>query len=164
MDTSVSDEIFLFDDFFVPADDPGAEYNLDIRGRTIPIRVKRGLSLGDREASKAVATKSHINMTNGQIVVDGFDEGAFMIELLFRCIKSWPFTTKDGKAVPITRANLTQLRTESADAFAKLMNTLVGNAESKAEALAPFENPSGADFSPEAVVTLSSPSNPSASA
>jgi hypothetical protein len=137
----LDNETFLFEDFFIPADDPGVETSITVNGREIPLRVKRGLSLGDREAARAVATKMDIDLMKGTMKVDSFDEGVFTIELLFRCLVSWPFT-KDGVAVPITRDNIRALSSSAADEMAKLVQLFVGG--NKEEALAPFEKPSDA--------------------
>ena len=135
----MSDETVLFEDFFVPADDPGVETSITVNGREVPLHIKRGLSLGDREAAKAVATKMDIDMEKGTVKLSSFDEGIFTIEMLFRCLKSWPFT-KDGVPVPITRENIRALKATAADEMSKLVNALTGG--SKDEALAPFEKPS----------------------
>lgn len=137
---SMTDEMFLFDDFFVPNDDPGVQVDVAINGRSVPIMVKRGLSLGDREAAKAIATKTRLDLTKGQLVVESFDDGAFTLELLFRCIKSWPFV-RDGKQVPVTRENILALKSSAADAFALLVQNLV---QDKSEALTPFVKASDA--------------------
>jgi hypothetical protein len=136
----MSDEMFLFDDFFVPNDDPGVQVDVAINGRVVPIMVKRGLSLGDREAAKSVATKTRLDPTKGTLTAESFDEGAFVVELLFRCIKSWPFV-RDGKTVPVTRENILALKSSAADAFALLVQNLV---QDKMEALAPFGKASDA--------------------
>lgn len=135
-------EQFLFDDFFVPEDDAGVEETVTIRGREIPIRIKKGLSLKDREEAKSKAVKTHLD-PKGALQFDGFDEGAFNIELLARCIKSWPFTygeghPKAGQQVPVSREMVAQLRADGADAFQELITRLV---QDKKEALAPFEKP-----------------------
>lgn len=155
-------EVFLFDDFFVPNDDPGVEQNVTVDGREVPIFLKRGLSLGDREAAKSIATKTHIS-ESGTFVVDSFDDGLFQVELLFRCIKSWPFTYAHGGPVPITRGNIVSMKAHAADAMTLLVQKLVGNEEAKKEALAPFESPSDEASSSEAPAVPTSPSSPSAS-
>lgn len=86
-----SNETFLVDDFFVDDADAGVEIRPVLRGRVVPMTVKRGLNLRDREAAKAAAIKSHL-APNGQLVVDGIDEAVLNIEVLFRAIKAWPFT------------------------------------------------------------------------
>lgn len=136
----MSDETFLFDDFFVPQSDAGIEELVTIRGRQVPIFFKRGMSLGDREQAKAAATKTHIT-PKGELVIDGFDQGVFTIELLARLIKSWPFT-RNGTLVTVSRENIVALGADVADALQTVAEKYVS--PQKTEALAPFETPSDA--------------------
>jgi hypothetical protein len=133
-------ETFLFDDFFVPADDAGVEDTVEINGRDIPMTFKRALTLRDREEAKAKAVKTVINK-DGSMSVAGVDEGTFTVEILFRTILAWPFTYKDGSPVPVTRAILQSMIANGADALqAKVLSYMAP----KREALVPFENPSDA--------------------
>jgi hypothetical protein len=54
-------DAFYFDDFLVAADDPGIKITLTIRGRVVPMRVKRDVSFADRERAKANAVKFKLN-------------------------------------------------------------------------------------------------------
>jgi len=130
---------FFFDDFFVGSDDPGVEIKPVLRGRVVPMRITRGLSLDDREAAKAMAVRQHLN-PQGQMVLDGIDEKVLNVEVLARALKSWPFT-RDGQPVPITRQTITALGGDCCDAIMAEMAKLLSAAE---DAHAPFENPSDA--------------------
>lgn len=136
----MSDDTFLFDDFFVPQSDAGVEELVTIRGRQVPVKFKRGLSLGDREAAKSAATKTHVS-PRGELVVDGFDSGVFTVELLARVIKSWPFT-RNGALVTVSRENIQALGADVADALQTVAEKYV--TPQKVEALAPFVTPSDA--------------------
>lgn len=149
-------EEFLFDDFFVDGNDPGVEHVMHLKGRDVPLRIKRSVSLGDREAAKSAATKTRINPQTGALSVEGFDEGALKIELLVRSIKSWPFHYKGGQPVPINRTTVGQLQLDAANEVDKLFNLLVGVAEVEKEALEDFEKASGEAFSPEAAADQTS--------
>lgn len=126
-------EEFLFEDFFVAADDPGVEEVVNIHGRDVPLRIKRGITLKDIEEAKSKAVKTHLS-PSGQLIVDSIDEAVMTVEILVRCIKGWPFT-KDGKKVPVTRENLYAMRAEASDALQTLVQRLVSG---KKEALVPF--------------------------
>lgn len=141
-------ENFLFDDFFVPEDDPGHAVDVtmkDVHGnvRVVTFHIKRGLSLSDRDAAKAKAVQTRINPKNGQLEMVGVDESVFMIELLFRTIKRWPFEQKDknGKIVPveISRENI---RLMQADAVDMLSQKVLGLLQTQEESLDFFENKS----------------------
>ena len=133
-------EQFLFDDFFVSQDetDPGERVEVEIRGRQVPVFLKRGLSFADREAAKSQAVKTRIK-PNGQPEVVSIDEGIFAIELLFRTIKSWPFTYRSGKRVEISRENIKAMLADGADVLAKLV---IDRISKRSEQMAPFTTPS----------------------
>lgn len=123
---------FLFDDFFGSATDPGIVVEIKIRGRQVPITLSRGLTLADQMACQAAALKKRL--VNGQIVMDGLDEGILVEEMLVRSIKAWPFTFKDGTSVPVTRENIRQML-GGADDIAEAIKKLSTEGEA---ALAPF--------------------------
>jgi hypothetical protein len=133
------EQTFLFDDFFVDEADPGVVHTVTIRGREVPITCSRGISLADKEAATQASVKRHV-APNGKIVVDGIDDTALAVELLMRCIKSWPFTYKDGSTVPINRRNIRMLLSDACDALAL---AIIGvGAAKEAEADGPFAPPS----------------------
>lgn len=101
-------EQFFFDEFFT--DDAGVEILLPVRGRKVPIRVRRGLPLQEKIAAQSVGIKRKADMKTGKVVVDRIDEGAAAREVAFRSIISWPFTYREtGEPVPITRENVDKL-------------------------------------------------------
>jgi hypothetical protein len=111
---------FLFDDFFVPEDDPGHKVEVKVkdrngRMRVVPIFLKRGMSLSDRESAKAKAVQTRINPKNGQLEMTGVDEGVFQMEILMRAIVSWPFKDKYGQAIEVTRKNINLCLPDMAD-------------------------------------------------
>jgi hypothetical protein len=148
-------DVLLFDDFFVDARDPGESRKLTLKDRNgnereVEVRMKRALTLGDREAAKAAGTKTRVK-PNGQLEVVGFDDGEFTIDLLSRTIIAWPFKRverdEDGNIVrefpvAITKDNLRAMRHDNADEFAKLVQELI--AGSPREDLDFFEKPSDA--------------------
>lgn len=133
-------DTFLFDDFFVGADDPGVEDVVVLNGQPVPMRFKRALTLRDREESKAKAVTTAVG-ADGSLNVTGVDEGVFTVEVLMHAIKSWPFTYQDGSPVPVTRENIHSMMASGADA---LQQKVLELASPKREALAPFVKPSDA--------------------
>lgn len=128
------EEHFYADDFFAMEDDPGVKVFITMRGRQVPIHLKRGLTLEDEMAAQSAALKKTIT-PEGKIVVEGLDESALVVEMLYRQINRWPFTNRTtGQKLPITRENIKRMlggAEELAEAIKKL------NAEGEA-ALAPF--------------------------
>lgn len=131
---------FLYDDFFIPSDDPGIEKLVHIKGRDIPIRFKRGFSMDDIQAAKAVAVKSKVNLKTGQMEIVGVDEGKFMNELLYRAIVAWPFTDRNGRKVAIDRETIGELCAEGSQVFMAVLNELIGVGQQNLDF---FESPSG---------------------
>lgn len=139
------EETFLFDDFFVANDqtDPGDRVEVeitDVHGnpRIVPLYIKRGLSLDDREAAKRQAVKTRLK-PNGEYEIVSMDETVFAIELLVRCIRVWPFRYRDGSQVPVTRENIRQFLADGAD---KLAAMIVGRMQKRQEQKGPFLTPS----------------------
>lgn len=127
-------EQFFADEFFLDEEDPGVKVTVKMRGRDVPIYLKRGLTLEDEMAAQATALKKTIT-PDGKVIVQGLDETALVEEMLVRCIKSWPFTDrKTGKSFPITRENIRKML-GGADELAAAIKKL--NQEGEA-ALAPF--------------------------
>jgi hypothetical protein len=131
---------FFYDDFFVSQDerDPGKEVTVKIRGRDVPIRIKRGLSLEDREAAKNQAITKRIT-PDGKPEIVKLDEGIFAIELLVRNIIYWPFKFRSGRLVPITRETIKAMLADGVDALTKAVMTAM---QEQAETTAPFLNSS----------------------
>jgi hypothetical protein len=100
-------ESFFFDEFF--GSDEGVEILLPIRGRSVPLRIKRGLTLREKAAAEGKAIKRSVNLKTGQITVEGIDEAAAAEEIAFQMLLSWPFTHRDGSPVPLTRENAAKL-------------------------------------------------------
>lgn len=151
----MSADLVLFEDFFVDDNDPGVEKDVVLTARdgskhTIQVRIRRALSLGDREAAKSAATKTHV-APDGSLVVDGFDNGIFMVEVLTRCVIRWPFerAVRDESGavlshspVAVTRDNVRKLKHENGDAFAELVNGIVQGAAADKANMDRFEKPS----------------------
>lgn len=124
---------FYFDEFFGSEDD-GVEITLKVRGRKVPLRIKRGLTLREKAQAQARAIKRHIDPKTGRVVVDSVDEAGAAEEIAFQMLLSWPFVTRDGAPVPITRENVSKLL----GGLDQLMDLVQKMEESGVEALAPF--------------------------
>lgn len=133
-------EVFLYDDFFSPADDPGIEIRPVIRGREVPLRVKRGISLVDAGEARELATKRVLR--NGIPEIVAIDETRMNVVLLKRVIVSWPFTKRDGSPVPINEKTIGDLVGDAAQAVLDEVQKLF---EVREESLVPFENRSEKD-------------------
>lgn len=133
-------EQFYFEDFFTvtDAEDTGDTISVVLRGREVPIVLKSGLSLGDRNAAKEKAVKKHVK-PNGQIEITDIDEGLFQLELLSRTIKSWPFKYHDGRPVKVSKDTITAMFADNADELAKVVSSRLAKRDSDQKA---FTKPS----------------------
>lgn len=129
----MAEEQFLYDDFFAPADDPGVEIYPVIRGRKVPMRVKRGISLVDAGEARDLASKKALKDGIPQVV--SIDETRMNILLLKKAIVAWPFT-KDGKPVPINEKTIGDLSGVAAQAILDEIQKLM---QVRQDSLAPFE-------------------------
>jgi hypothetical protein len=133
-------QVFYFDDFVVGEDDPGVEVPVEIRGQVIPIRFHRGLTIEDREAAKNAGITRRVR-PEGTIELLSIREDIIQLENVTRAIKSWPFTDREGKPIPVTKQNVKALGAEALDAlFFAYQKVSTG----RAQALVPFVMPSDA--------------------
>jgi len=133
--------IYDADDFFVFPGDPGVRITPVIRGRKVPMFIKRGVNMEAAFAARNKASR-RVMTKDGQIKVQSLDEAKMNIELLLGLLVSWPFTRKDPKTgeqrpVPITEENV---RCMVGDAVEAVLGELEKLVKGKKEALAPFEN------------------------
>lgn len=145
----MSAAIFEFADFFVSESDPGTVETVTMQDNNgnkfdVDLTIRRGISIGDIQASRAAAMKTHLTPT-GQQVVDGFDDTLFVIHLLARAIMKWPFE-RNGAPVPVNVANVSRLNAKNAEVFSVLATKLTGESPEAQEQLADFEKPSDVAF------------------
>lgn len=143
------EEQFFADEFFLDESDPGIEVKVKMRGRMVPVFLKRGLTLEDEMAAQAAALQKTVT-PDGRVVIGGLNEKALVEEMLFRCIKSWPFKyplfrvnpktgqkephPQAGQPFPVTKENIRKML-GGADELAAAIKKL--NTEGE-KVLAPF--------------------------
>lgn len=132
----MSDEQFFFDEFFA-ADEP-IEIVVAVRGQEVPLKVRPSLTLEERVKAESSAIKRKIDPKTGKITIDRVDEGRAAIELALAYLVSWPFVTRDGSPVPITRENINKF------IGAQQLVEIIGQATQNGGDLTPFAKASGA--------------------
>lgn len=135
----MENETFFFDEFF--ADESGVEVWLPIRGRKVPLRIKRGLTLAEKLKAQSKAVKRHVDPATGRVVIDEINEAGGLEEVILAMLVSWPFTYRDGSPVPITRENINKLL-GGMDALAELVQKMEVEGDA---ALLPFAAPFAGD-------------------
>lgn len=126
---------FLYDDFFDTGE--GITIPVKIKGREVPITIKKGISNADRAAAETRAIKR--TLKDGKLVYDGVDEQRAMEELLLAVILDWPFVHRDGTKVKVTREAIRNLL-GGADA---IMEAITKIEAGEADSLTPFVENSG---------------------
>lgn len=125
---------FYADDFFALAADPGIVVGVKIRGREVPITLKRGMTLADKSAAQSMALKKTVT-SDGRVVIDGLDESILVEQLLLHCILDWPFIDRTtGEKFPVTLENI-RLMLGGVEQLAELIAKIESDGT---EALAPF--------------------------
>lgn len=133
----MSDQEFLFDDFFFNDEDT-VPVEVEVRGRKIPFQLKKGVNAADLTSAKRVAMRLSFK-EDGTPVVGDVDAAAFENELLARCIKGWPFKNADGSPVEITRANVGMLSGDVVQAVSQKIMLIMQKGQA---ALSPLGKPS----------------------
>ena len=128
-------EQFFYDEFFIPADDPGERIEVEIGGRVVPIYLKRELSLEDVEIAKERGIKKHLDLEKGAYVVEGIDEVEFTVILLARAIKSWPFVYRNNHPVPITPEKIREFRVEGSEVLQRAVSAMLNKAKDQVDPL-----------------------------
>lgn len=108
-DQTPDNQPFFFDEFF-GSDEEGIEITVMIRGRAVPLRLRRGLTLREKAEAESRAIKRHHDPKTGRVVIDSMDEAGAAEEIAFKMLLHWPFVNRaDGSPVPITRENVRNL-------------------------------------------------------
>lgn len=147
----MTEEKFLFDDFFVSEASQGVETHILVRGRQVPIRI-RPLSTSDEISAQAGAVTKRMG-PDGKVVIDSIDEALGNSLLMSKAIVSWPFTNSDGSPVPITPENCSKILGEAGTQITALIGELSGQKAS----LDPFVSSSADPSEPSPAVESTLP-------
>jgi hypothetical protein len=155
-------DLFLVDDFFVSASDPGVELSVEFKGRVVPLRVRRSITLGAKEAAMQGAIQRHVT-DEGRVVVDGMDDAKLTAGVLHAYLVAWPFSSADGTPLPVTLENIERLDSNFLEAALTVLRNKQTAREEQADG--PFAPASAvASEAPEVAESTSLPAaSPSAS-
>ena len=140
---------FLFNDYFYDPRDEGVRIIVDFKEKHIPFRIKRTLTLKERQQAQSAAIKIDFDK-RGQPTVTKLDQAAYTSGVVLAALKWWPFTyppdyevTKlAGRPVPINRETVDALDAGLNDLIA---NKVLGLEEVQKAALDPFARKSDGD-------------------
>ena len=131
---------FLFDEYFSDEKDRGIEVQIAWKGRNLPFRIKRSLTLKEKQRANDAAIKIELDK-NGKPRLTSQDQSAFTTEVLLVGLKFWPFEYHAGKPVPINRETVSKMDSGLAEEIAA---RILGAIEVDEKALDPFEKKSDA--------------------
>lgn len=134
-------EQFLFNDYFSDPNDRGMEITVYHDGRWVPFRIRRALTLKEKQAANNAAIKIEFD-EKGKPNVTRMDQAAFTERIVLAALTWWPFTYADGSPVPINRDTVAaldeHLNEEIANKALKLAQAIE---EAQQVALDPFVPP-----------------------
>lgn len=136
---------FLWEHYSTDASDRGVETEIVWRGKKIPLRVKRALTLDERQRANDVAFKFDVDKEGAAHIVKQ-DQGAFTKEVVLIGLKYWPFEYSPGNPVPINRKTINEADGGLLDIIA---SRILGITEVDKAALDPFVRKSEEDYSQE---------------
>lgn len=135
-----TNEIYSFNDYFVDPSAPGVEVVVRFNGKDIPFRIRRSLTLKEKQKASDAAIAFEID-EEGKPTLSKMDQSAYTLEILVAGLLAWPFEYSPGQPVPINRETIEMLDgTLQSEVAARIL----GVGEAQAKALAPFGMKSGA--------------------
>lgn len=130
----MSEELFLYDDFFSDPSARGTQVQVDHRGKTLEFRIKKSLTLAEKQAATEAAVEFSIDK-NGTPRIGKMDQAEYTKAILLAGLKYWPFEYAPGKPVPINGETIARLDATLAE---KVSLLILGQQEKQEEALGPF--------------------------
>jgi hypothetical protein len=126
---------FTWDNFSTTANDRGVEVTIPFEGENIPFRIKRRLTIDERQRANQAAIEISLDK-HGKPTIARQDQAAFTKMIVLVGLKFWPFEYAEGDSVPINEKTISQLDGRLLDEIAA---RILGTAEVDQEALVPFE-------------------------
>lgn len=138
-------ETFLFNEYFADPSDKGAPVTIPFNGKDLPFRLRRSLTIHERQRANDAAVAIEIG-DDGKPKVTKLDQGAYNVEIVLAGLKEWPFEFSPGRSVPINRKYVEQL---DGVLLERIANQILRVGEVQKDALDPFEMKSDEHSSPE---------------
>lgn len=103
------DQEYLLDDFFSPKDAPGVPSTIEVRGRSIPIRL-RVLNFGELRSFAQDNARVFIGEDGKpkiEVIQDQERDGN--TEMILASLRSWPFKNPDGSMLEINEQHVQEM-------------------------------------------------------
>lgn len=101
-------ESFLWENYSTDPSDKGVEVYIEHRGDIIPFRVRRSLTIDERQKANSAAIEVKLDK-DGHPTLARQDQSAYTKQIVLLGLKYWPFEFEPGKPVPITMKNIERL-------------------------------------------------------
>ncbi len=101
-------ERFIWSDYSSDAADRGVETTVTWRGQTIPIRVKRALTIDERQKANKAAIQIDLDK-DGKPTIVKQDQSAYTKMVCLLGLKFWPFEYSPGQPVPINMKTISEM-------------------------------------------------------
>lgn len=134
------EQAVLYDDYFSESGDPGAEVIVEHRGKKLAFRLRKSLTLGEKQDALAASVDITLGK-DGTPHIDRMDNAAYTEKIVLAAVKAWPFKYADGRDVPINKETVHKLDGSLSE---KLSNIVLGQDAAQGTALSPFVMKSGA--------------------
>jgi hypothetical protein len=143
---------FLWENYSADTSNKGIRVELEWQGEVLPFRIKRVLTIDERQrANEAAVMKIGLDK-EGRPVIEKQDQSEFTKQIVLAGLKFWPFEFEPGKPVPITYKTISQLDGGLLDLLAR---HILGAVAVKREDYDPFVSQSDEASSQEEPVALS---------
>lgn len=141
-------QAILYDDYFSESGDPGAEVEVEHRGKKLKFRLRKSLTLGEKQDALAASVDITLSK-DGTPRIDRMDNAAYTEKIVLAAVKAWPFVYPQdfhdkslaGRSVPINKETVHKLDGSLSE---KLSNIVLGQETAQGTALSPFVMKSGA--------------------
>ncbi len=130
---------FIWSEYSSDASDRGVEVVVTWRGQSIPIRIKRALTIDERQKANRAAIQIDLDK-DGKPTITRQDQSAYTKMICLVGLKYWPFEYSPGQPVPINMKTLSEMDGSLLDEIS--LRILSGTQPPTKAQLDPLESPS----------------------
>lgn len=140
-------EAMLYDDYFSDENDLGVEVEISHKGKLLPFRLKKSLTLAEKQRASDAAVEIKLDK-DGNPTISRMDQSAYTREIILAGVLEWPFKYSEhrniaeelrGRAVPINRYSVSRIDGILGD---KIAAAILGQREVQQKAIDPFDQKS----------------------
>jgi len=130
---------FLWKDYSTDESDRGVETSITWYGEEIPLRIKRALTIDERQRANKAAIQIDLDK-DGRPTITKQNQAAYTKQVVLIGLKFWPFEYSPGHPVPINMKTIEEMDGGLLDEIA--LRILSGTQPPAKAELDPLESPS----------------------